>query len=324
MQAFFEKEKLKALGIYDYGVTTLSSPLSFDNFSTWIDRGDHGPLSYLADHRRDLRADILNFFPEFQSAIVFLFPYSESRFEREQTPHHLASYVTGFGGLDYHHVIRERLEIISSKLKETDPSLIVKLSLDVHPVLERDLAYRAGLGWFGKNSMFISKELGSFVMIGCLLLSKVVSNEVPTFEADHCGSCSACVPACPTDAIRPETRTIVASKCISTWTIELFRESQDITGMENATGELFGCDLCQDVCPWNKRLERAATYPKTHQTSEASELLANFFCRRKLCEVEDELQSMSNSGFRKKFKGTALERTGRQGLLKNVQYWLRR
>jgi len=315
-------EKLQALGIYDFGVTTLSRPLSFDQFSAWIDKGDHGPLSYLADHRRDLREDIKKFFPEFQSALVFLFPYAQSRFEREDTPNHLASYVTGFKGLDYHHVIKERLELIGNQLKESDPSLVIKLSLDVHPVLERDLAYRAGLGWFGKNSMFISKELGSFVMLGSLLLSKEIVQETRELEVDHCGSCSACVPACPTDAITPDARTIVASKCISTWTIELFKDAPVIEGMERATGELFGCDLCQDVCPWNKRLERQNSYPQTHEGGQANELLADFFCRRPLESVASELEAMSNSGFRKKFKGTAIERTGRVGLLKNVQFWI--
>lgn len=314
--------KLQALGIFDYGVTTLSKPLSFHEFSQWIDRGEHGPLSYLADHRKDLRADLLNFFPEFKSALVFLFPYSDSRFQKKQTDHHLASYVTGFGGLDYHHVIKERLNLIAQELKKDHPNLIAKMSLDIHPVLERDLAYRAGLGWFGKNSMFISKKLGSFVMIGSLLLSEVVMPESGELETDHCGTCTACVPACPTNAIAAQTRTIKASQCISTWTIELFKEAPALAGMEHATGELFGCDLCQDVCPWNKRLERSKDYPNTHIESEFLQKLSRFFCERPLQVVADDLRAMSNSAFKKLFVGSALERTGRVGLLKNVEFWL--
>lgn len=318
----FSREELEALGIYDYGVTTLSRPLSFEHFNEWVERGEHGPLGYLADHRRDLRSDLLNFFPEFKSALVFLFPYCDTRFAREKTPYHLASYVTGFGGADYHYVIKERLEQISKKLMNHHPGLISKLSLDIHPVLERDLAYRAGLGWFGKNSMFISKELGSFVMIGSLLLSEEIEVTEREVEADHCGYCNACAPACPTEAIDPKQRTLSAAKCISTWTIELFKESQTLVGMEKGSGELFGCDLCQDVCPWNKRLLRVGSYPRTHSESELANLLHDFFTRRPLIEVADELKGMSNSAFRKKFKGTPLERTGRVGLLKNVEFWL--
>ncbi len=318
----FSRSELEALGIYDYGVTTLSRPVSFDHFSDWVARGEHGPLGYLADHRKDLRSDLLNFFPEFKSALVFLFPYCDSRFKREDTRYHLASYVTGFAGHDYHYVIKERLEKISAALKGHNPSLISKLSLDVHPVLERDLAYRSGLGWFGKNSMFISKSLGSFVMIGSLLLSEEVEIAERALELDHCGNCNACAPACPTDAIDPKARTLSASKCISTWTIELFKESQVLSKMEDATGELFGCDLCQDICPWNKRLERLGNYPRTHVDAELSELIFNFFTRRPLSEVAQELRQMSNSSFRKKFHGTPLERTGRLGLLKNVEFWL--
>lgn len=322
MKLPFSRAELEALGIYDYGVTTLSKPLSFDHFNQWVERGEHGPLGYLADHRRDLRSDLINYFPEFKSALVFLFPYSETRFTREDTPYHLASYVTGFGGADYHYVIKERLEHISEKLIESRPGLISKLSLDVHPVLERDLAYRAGLGWFGKNSMFISKELGSFVMIGSLLLSEEIELGEREIQSDHCGHCNACAPACPTLAIDPLQRTLSAAKCISTWTIELFKDAEPLQGMENATGELFGCDLCQDICPWNKRLLRTGNYPKTHTESELASLLSNFFTRRPLIEVATELRVMSNSAFRKKFKGTPLERTGRMGLLKNVEFWL--
>lgn len=318
----FSREELEALGIYDYGVTTLSKPVSFEHFNDWVARGEHGPLGYLADHRKDLRSDLLNFFPEFQSALVFLFPYAHTRFSREDTPYHVASYVTGFGGADYHYVIKERLQKISDALVARNPKLISKLSLDVHPVLERDLAYRAGLGWFGKNSMFISKELGSFVMIGSLLLSELVEHEERSPSLDHCGHCNACAPACPTDAINPVERTLYASKCISTWTIELFKEASELSGMESASGELFGCDICQDICPWNKRLERSGSYPKTHESSDLSELIFNFFTRRPLVEVREDLLSMSNSAFRKKFHGTPLERTGRLGLLKNVEFWL--
>ena len=176
----------------------------------------------------------------------------------------LASYSLGFEGMDYHHILRDSLQKISLEIKKIYPNCIFSHSLDIQPVLERDLAARAGLGWFGKNSMFISRQEGSFVMLGSLFLSTTLPLKEGRIETDHCGTCTRCIDLCPTKAIDPETRTLQSEKCISTFTIELFKEDKVAPlGMDQANGEIFGCDICQDVCPWNKSVPYNNNYETT-------------------------------------------------------------
>ncbi len=321
----FDKELLEKLSIRKVGYSELSEPLSYEKYVEWVEKGNHDPLGYLADHRKELRSDLKNYYPEFKSALVFAFDYSAIKksldeFYQSDSSNGLkiSSYVFGFNGDDYHHELRERMNHILDTLKESHPELSASYTLDMHPVLERDLAYKSGLGWFGKNSMLINRGFGSFFMIGSLLLDQSFDLEVDTNETDHCGNCTACIDACPTDAIDVENRTIISNKCISTWTIELFDETPEIEGhLSNAGGEIFGCDICQDVCPWNiKQLERVEAVPLR---GERAHLLKSFFLERPVDQVEQELELLSNKGFVRQFKGTALERTGRKGLLKNIK-----
>ncbi len=168
---------LKDNQIIDWGMTSESAPKSFDRYDKWVQSGHHGPLNYLSDHRKDLRKNLKYLYPEFQSALVFLFDYTSERKRLEtQTPKNkVASYVSGFDGEDYHPWIKERLESVLRVLQKKHEGLEGHFSIDAQPVLERDLAYRAGLGWFGKNSMLISKNHGSFFIIGSILLNKKIS-----------------------------------------------------------------------------------------------------------------------------------------------------
>src|SRR5690606_36367541 len=159
----------------DWSYTEELGPLSYDHYLNWLKEGKHGPLSYLEGERADKRKSLDEVFPGCQSAIVFLFSYAEKKYALEQEnlgEAKIASYVTSFDGLDYHYVLRERLEKIATELKQQYPDLEAMPSLDVLPVLGRDLALRSGLGWFGKNSMLIHREHGSFTMIGALLLNQ--------------------------------------------------------------------------------------------------------------------------------------------------------
>tara|TARA_R110002072_G_scaffold64203_2_gene159268 strand:+ start:117703 stop:118695 length:993 start_codon:yes stop_codon:yes gene_type:complete len=326
----FSNLDLHSLGIADWGYTENSEPMTWDHYENWLDNDGHGPLGYLADHRKDLRKSLKNYYPEFQSALVFIFPYfdDKKRIEdfyqsTESNDLKMASYLFAYSGVDYHHAIKEKLLKVKEQLSETHPNIKMKLSLDTQPVLERDLAYRAGLGWFGKNSMFISKHWGSFFMIGSLLLDEKLDIESKQVETDHCGQCQACIVDCPTLAINENTRTIEASKCISTYTIELFKDAPAPKGMESASGEIFGCDICQDVCPWNKRVFREnLTFNKTKALHPQEELLINFFLKRPKEEILKELDTMSNRSYQKMFRGTPVERTGRLGMIKNIKFWL--
>ena len=321
----FDPGLLKSLKIVDWGYSEESRPKSFDKFNDWVEKNDHGSLKYLADHRKDLREDIKNFYPDFQSALVFLFDYSKEKKELDKIYDNenqlkIASYALAFKGEDYHLLLRKSLEEVASKVKSIYPDIELKYTLDIQPVLERDLAYRAGLGFFGKNSMLISRRHGSFFMIGSLLINQKLRLEAKALETDHCGQCTACADSCPTNAIDLETRTLKANQCISTFTIEMFQADAQIpNGYENVQSEIFGCDICQDVCPWNKRIFRKMIDHKTQLDGIQFKLIEDFFLNRPVNEIVEELESWSNKKFLKVFKDTALARTGRKGMLKNLK-----
>lgn len=346
-----------SLKVLRWGLCLEDIPCSIENFKNWIEHGRHGSLQYLADHRKVLREKITNYFPDFRSGIVFLIDYrnGEQFFKSQETDGKIARYVMGIGGYDYHKVIGQFFNQLSYSLAKHIPHMKWANSIDMHPVLERDMAYRAGLGWFGKNSMLISPMYGSYFLIAGFLsnieidtsitscgeedadsyLSKqaIFQSNLGFLESDHCGTCRACVDACPTEAIDPSTRTLNADKCISTYTIELFKPAPFPKGMENSKGWIFGCDICQEVCPWNqaafRRLENKhplvgakgefTTLPLTPLQQE----LKDFFLDRPLPEIVQELKEMSNRGFAKRFSETPLARTGRIGLLKNLQVYLK-
>ncbi len=325
-------EWLKDFGVTAYGYVEESIPLSRDHFKNWVSLNNHLPLTYLEGERLDKRLDLKNYWNEFESSLVFLFSYHKSHhdlrnFYRENPNWNglkIASYTLGFDGLDYHDVLRTRLTEIGEKLK-IDHNLNYKITLDTHPVLERDLAHRAGLGWFGKNSMLIHRSEGSFVMIGSLLLDKKLNLPSSPLETDHCGQCTLCVDLCPTSAIDPLTRTVVAQDCISTFTIEQFKlETVPSEKMDLTSGFIFGCDICQDVCPWNKRIDRInerLTSPEL-KSEKINELLS-FFLLKPAREVHDHLLKMSQGEVRKFFAGTSFERSGKRGLLKNLVLYLK-
>lgn len=310
-------ELLKELQVVDWGYTEESRPQSFDRFDSWVRNGREGSLSYLSDHRKDLRDDLKKLYPSFESAVVFLFSYRPAKkWLIENKRHEIASYALGFGGEDYHYSLKRSLQKILGELQKEHEGLEGFLTLDAQPVLERDLAFRAGLGWFGKNSMLISRSEGSYFIIGSLLLNKKLSLPQKTTDTDHCGQCRACVDACPTLAIDADTRTLKADMCISTFTIEMMKESPPPTGMENSRGEFFGCDICQDVCPWN-------TKPLGRTTGALS--LENFpsvatLFTKSPVELLEFFEAESGRGVQKHLEGTALSRPGKKGWVKNLKF----
>lgn len=316
LSPFLDNTLLGELGVLDWGYTEEPIPKTFHHYSEWTEKNLHGPLNYLNDHRKDLRSDLRLVFPEFQSALVFLFSYQEAKkWLVENEEYSVAGYTLGYGGEDYHRALKERLQKIVGSLKR--PDLKFFFSLDAQPILERDLAYRAGLGWFGKNSMLISRKEGSYFIIGSILLSEKLDITPNNLELDHCGKCSACSDSCPTLAIDPINRTIISEKCISTFTIETFKESPAPHGFDKSRGEIFGCDICQDVCPWNKK-------PLARVISRL-ELKENFlFLREWLFTWPKEkllsfIANETNRGLKKKFFGTPFDRPGKEGWLKNLK-----
>lgn len=307
---------LKELGVLDWGYTEDPTPASYSRYETWVHEQNHAPLNYLSDHRKDLRSDLRSVYPEFRSALVFLFSYQEAKkWMLDHNEHSVAAYALGFEGEDYHRALKHRLQRILSSLEIE--GLEAFQVLDAQPVLERDLAFRAGLGWFGKNSMLINRREGSYFIIGSLLLNKTLPIESPLLDTDHCGQCRVCVDACPTSAIDIETRTLVAKKCISTYTIEVFRDAPAPQGFSDSRGEIFGCDICQDVCPWNRK-PLARIIGELRLSKSFDHLRTWFFewPREKLLAL---FEAESNRGLRKRFFGTPFDRPGKEGWIKNLK-----
>lgn len=310
------RESLLEQGVVDWGYTQELEPRSYDHYLSWVDQGLAGPLKYLGDGRKLKRKSLKNVFPECESALSFLFDYrSAKKFQiRKKSKFQIAAFTVGFKDQDYHFWIKDKLEFVGESLKKENSSLEFKISLDVHPVLERDLAYRSGLGWFGKNSMLIQRALGSYNIIGSLLINQKLALKKPKLELDHCGHCTRCIDACPTKAISLKERTINSAKCISCFTIETFKDSSPPLGYPSASHDVFGCDICQEVCPWNSK---TLSLVSEIQGSE----LVDFF-NRSLGDIYSDIESMSNKGFKTFFKQTSFERVGKKGLLKNLKYYL--
>jgi epoxyqueuosine reductase len=205
-------------------------------------------------------------------------------------------------GADYHDVLRRRLNELLAWVQRELPGTQGRGVVDTAPLLERDFARRAGLGWFGKNTMLIHKRLGSYTLLGALLLDCTLEPDVP-FETSHCGSCTRCLDACPTNAFTGPYQ-LDARRCISYLTIEL-RGPIPETLRPDVGDWVFGCDVCQEVCPWNRKAP-TATEPE----------LAPGVVGQTLNLIE--LLGMSDDEFRRRFRGTALWRSRRRGLLRNA------
>ncbi len=311
---------LANLGVGDWGYTEEPLSQSFLNFIDWVRSGRADDLSYLTDHRCELREDLRLVYPDFESALVFLFPYP--RCSKKSTHSRVASYALSFQGKDYHTVIQERLQMILSELKLSFANLEGVTSVDIKPILEKDLAVRAGLGWIGKNSLLINLKLGSYFLIGSILLNKKIAEfkKAKTYlMTDHCGSCHLCLDTCPTSAIVEEKRFLDVKKCISYFTIEQFKESAAPIGYQTLTENIFGCDLCQQICPWNQKVQMI----DIDQEKDRDNQLIQFFQRKSLKEIYQELSEMSNREFRRVFRSTVMARTGRVGLMKNIAPYLK-
>ncbi|HJT15857.1 MAG TPA: tRNA epoxyqueuosine(34) reductase QueG [Thermoanaerobaculia bacterium] len=211
-------------------------------FAEWIDRGHHATMHYLAKNR-DARLDPQSRFPWAKSAIVILVPYES---ERPAAPpnalsHAIARYALGD---DYHDVLDRMLR----RIEEAIPGGVKTWRyVDTGPLSDRALAANAGLGWIGKNGMLIDEEIGSYFFIGTLLTSLESDINAATVS-DRCGACTRCIDACPTNAILPN-RTVASEQCISYLTIE---HRGDLPPNTHLDGNAFGCDICQEVCPWNE------------------------------------------------------------------------
>jgi len=299
------KEKARQLGFILAGVTTPDPPPHYSTFENWLAQNRHGMMDYLATDRSRLRrADPREILPECKSILVLATPYpsprgrgmSEGQGEGEITGN-IASYALGD---DYHDVLPRRMkELVQFIEEQVGYAIKNRWYTDTGPILERDLAQRAGIGWIGKNTCLIHPKHGSYFLLSEILLDLDLEPDAP-FVTDHCGTCTRCIDACPTDCILPD-RTINARRCISYLTIEL---KDDIpTELREKVGDwIFGCDVCQMVCPWNRF---------------AGEGDAVFDEKSPPRSLTEEL-TLTSQAFNQRFKGTPIQRSRRRGYLRNV------
>ncbi len=248
------KQRARELGFAAAGIATLEPVPHGDALARWLDAGHAGTMRYL--HRQaPRRRDPARIFPAARVAVVTLTEYLHRAPGTERaadpTPGHPDARVAQYAwSTDYHRVLMPRLERLAAAIAETSPGAASRWYVDAGPVPERELAQRAGLGWIGKNTMLIHPRRGSYTFIGVVLTDADLAPDTP-FADDRCGTCRACLDACPTGAF-PEPRVLDARRCISYLTIERRGEFNG-DERDRVAGWLFGCDVCQDVCPWNVR-----------------------------------------------------------------------
>jgi epoxyqueuosine reductase len=268
---------------------------------TWLDRGYAGDMGYLSRHMRE-RFDPAALLPGAQSVIVLGLNYhpTEADLARAGSPHKVAAYAWG---ADYHRVLRRRLRKLRTLLKKEEPALKGRICVDTAPFMDKYWARLAGLGWQGKHTNLVSREYGSWLLLGSL----VITSEVDDYDlphADFCGSCTACLDACPTRAF-PAPYVLDATRCISYWTIETKAAviADDIA--PHLRGWVFGCDICLDVCPWNK-FEKPRTHPELARRDEVALLESG------------RVRELSLEEFRAAFSLSALSRPGKAGIARNL------
>ena len=288
-----------ALGFDLAGVAELGPADTAAVFEDWLDAGHAGTMGWLArsmEKRRDTRRPV----PGTTHALVVALDYGG---KEPNGP--VARYARGD---DYHDVMEAKLRELHARLeRDAGRAIAGKPYVDTGPILERDLARRAGLGWFGKNTNLLHPRLGSFFFLGALVLDAALVPDAP-FEEDRCGTCTRCIDACPTGAIVAPRR-LDATRCISYLTIELKDEIP--TELREKVGALiYGCDICQEVCPWNVRFARELREP----AFAPREVLAGKDART----VARELLAMTQEAFSVAFKGSPMKRAKLRGLKRNA------
>ncbi|TXH20180.1 MAG: tRNA epoxyqueuosine(34) reductase QueG [Chitinophagaceae bacterium] len=295
------KQISKDLG-FDYCGIAKAEKLDEDarRLEQWLSKSRHGHLQYL-ERNFDLRTDPTLLVPGAKSVITLLLNYYPSEKQNTNSPK-ISKYAYG---IDYHFVIRDKLNQFLARITEEIGTIDGRGFVDSAPVLEKSWAQRSGLGWVGKNGLLITKSSGSFFFLATLIIDMELEYDDP-FAKDFCGTCTKCIDACPTNAILPN-KEIQANQCISYFTIEIKDEIMPYTQKENFKNWMFGCDICQDVCPWN----RFSTPNNTEGLNPYPEIL-NFTTK--------EWESLTVEVFNKVFKNSPLKRSKFTGIMRNLKF----
>ena len=295
---FIKSEALR-LGFFSCGISKSGFlEVEAPRLENWLNKNQHGQMSYMENHF-DKRLNPNLLVDDAKSVISLLLNYYPSEFQNEES-YKISKYAYG---QDYHFVIKEKLNQLLHSIQENIGEVSGRAFVDSAPVLDKAWAAKAGLGWIGKNSNLITQSVGSFYFIAELIIDLELEYDNPT--TDHCGTCTACIDSCPTEAI-VAPYVVDGSKCISYFTIELKENiPSEMKGKFNDWA--FGCDVCQDVCPWNK-------FSKPH-----SESLFNPNPDLLSMDKKD-WEEITEETFKKVFRNSAVKRTKFEGLKRNITF----
>ena len=294
------KTEAKRLGFLSCGISKAEFlEDEAPRLEAWLNQNSHGKMQYMENHF-DKRLNPTLLVEGAKSIISLTYNYYTDQTQQDTNAPKISKYAYG---VDYHYVIRNKLNELLEFIKEEIGSVNGRAFVDSGPVLEKAWAKKSGLGWVGKNSNLLTQKVGSFYFISELIID--LELEVDHVVTDHCGSCTACIDACPTEAIT-EPYKVDGSKCISYFTIELKDNiPSELKGKFNDW--MFGCDICQDVCPWNR-------FSKEHNEplfSPKPELLSM---------SKKDWEEITQDTFKKVFKESAVKRTKYKGLVRNIKF----
>lgn len=296
-------EKAKEIG-FDLVGFTPAEQLNKETelLKSWLDSGYQASMSYM-ERNIEKRYDVRNILPDAKSVISLAVNYYTKDMHNNED---------GFGkvsryawGKDYHLVIWDKLELLEEELQKIDPNFESKSYVDTGPVMDKTWAVRAGLGWLGKNTNVISREMGSWIFLSTIITNYEFDYNLPV--ADRCGSCASCIEACPTNAIVSEY-VVDANKCISFLTIENKGEIAE-EFRDKFESWIFGCDICQDVCPWNKKFSKETREDEFKSNGNKEINLQNII-------------NMTEEDFKTRFELSPIKRTKLKGLKRNAQFLL--
>ncbi len=295
------KQAAASIG-FDYCGIAKALLLSDDAYrlEQWLNKGMQGSMQYMENYF-DMRIDPTKLVPAAKSVITLLLNYFPEQLQRNDVPK-IAKYAYGN---DYHDVIRSKLKLLLQQLKETIGDINGRGFVDSAPVLERTWAQKTGLGWIGKNGNLINKQSGSYFFIATLITDLELTYD-NAYTKDYCGTCTRCIDSCPTDAILPD-KVVDGSKCIAYFTIEL----KDALIPDAVKGKfnnwMFGCDTCQDVCPWNRFSKPASANNFTPLPA-----ILNF--------SNNDWEELTEESFKLIFKNSPLKRSKFEGIKRNLKF----
>lgn len=297
----FIKSEAYTLGFFDCGISAAGFMKEDADFmEQWLENGMQGSMQYL-ERNREKRYDVSLLMEGAKSVITVLYNY----FPEEKWPKKMRYKISKYAyGKDYHYVVKDRLRLLLEKIESHTGKRKARIFTDSAPLLDRAYARKSGLGFIGKNTMLINRKEGSFFFIGHIVIDLELKPDVET-TVNFCGSCTKCITACPTGALEPFE--LDARKCISYLTIENKDPEIPSTFQEKWENWIFGCDICQDVCPWNRS-------SKPHQEPEfqMTETMKTM--------ADSDWENIDKLAYNKLFKGTAVERTGLKGIQRNIQF----